>query len=165
MNSILRPPPPTTIRPYYETRANYNGILKQQKVKIEDLDERVSAAKAAYNDALKRLEEISEEIHRLRKEREGGSSSAGQSPGSGPNNIRSGAASSVEEGDPMDDVINRFNCTGINSTDEYLDFPQKMSLKSSPVRQKRVDELECPHMYHDFKSSTSDSQMVSGLRI
>lgn len=132
-------------------------------MKIEDLDERVSAAKTAYNDALKRLEEISEEIHRLRKAREGGSSSGGQSPGSEPKNICSGAASSVEE-DPMDDVINRFNCTGINSTDEYFDFPQKMSLKSSPVRQKRVDELECPHMYQDFKSSTS-GQMVSGLRI
>lgn len=130
-------------------------------MKIEDLDERVSAAKSAYNEALKRLEEISEEIHRLRKEREGASESPA---GSEVNNVCSGAASSVEE-DPMDDVINRFNGTGINSTDEYMEFPQKMSVKSSPVRQKKVGELDCPHMFKDFKdtSSTTVGQMVSLL--
>lgn len=141
---------PFPFRPYYETRANYNGVLKQQKVRIEDLEERVSCAKSAYNEALKRLEEISEEIHRMRKEREG---TVDKSPASAEANI-SGAASSGGD-DPMDDVINRFNCSAINSTDEYRDFPQKLSLKSSPVRQKEVAVLDCPHMYQDFSASKS----------
>ena len=129
--------------------------MKQQKVKIEDLDERVSAAKSAYNDALKRLEEISEEIHRLRKEREGEGSSGGHTPVS-ENNV--GPISMVK--DPMDDVINRFNAAGINSTDEYLDFPQTLGVASSPVRQKKIAVLDCPHMYQDFSSSSS-APMVS----
>lgn len=136
-------------------------MLKQQKAKIEDLDERVSASKAAYNDALKRLEEISEEIHRMRKER--GASPLGSEE---PKNGSDGAESSSVDEDPMDDVINRFNsCAGINSTDEYKDFPQKMGVKSSPVRQKKVGALDCPHMYQDFTSSSSSGptmMMVSG---
>lgn len=56
-------------RPYYETRANYNGILKNQKKRIVELELKVSSAKACYNDALKNLEQISEEIHKMREER------------------------------------------------------------------------------------------------
>lgn len=56
-------------RPYYETRANYNGILKDQKKRIVELELKVSSAKASYNDALKNLEQISEEIHKMREER------------------------------------------------------------------------------------------------
>lgn len=152
-------------------------MLKLQKVRIEDLDERVSAAKSAYNDALKRLEEISEEIHRLRKEREGGGTSSNsdrEEDDNGQSTIVSHISSSsgaVQAGtshgpveDPMDDVINRFNSTGINSTDEYMDFPKKMTTKSSPVRQKKVGELDCPHMYQDFTSSKS-GQMVRDWKI
>lgn len=113
----------------------------------------MSCAKSAYNEALKRLEEISEEIHRMRKEREG---TVDKSPAEA--KISDGAASSAGE-DPMDDVINRFNCTGINSTDEYMDFPQKLSLKSSPVRQKQVGVLDCPHMYQDFSASKSSGMV------
>lgn len=156
-----------SIRPYYETRANYNGVLKQQKVRIEDLDERVSAAKAAYNDALKRLEEISEEIHRLRKEREGSSGFQYDEDDDQSHNITSSEAqagtSSREEDEPMNDLMKRFDGTGINSTDEYREFPQKLTTKSSPVRQNKVAELDCPHMYQDFKKCTG-GQMV-GLQL
>lgn len=134
-------------------------------MKIEDLNERVSSAKAAYNAALMQLEEISEQIHRLRKEREGGgqspSTSASDGDVAGAATEASGGASSVDE-DTMDDVISRFNSTAINSTDEYLDFPQKMSVKSSPVRQKNVGELDCPHMYQDFQGSSSGNAAATG---
>lgn len=53
-------------RPYYETRANYNGLLKAQKNRITDLETRVRDAKLTYNEALRLLEQISEEIHRQR---------------------------------------------------------------------------------------------------
>lgn len=147
-------------RPYYETRANYNGILKQQKVRIEDLEERVSSAKSAYNEALKRLEEISEEIHRMRKEREGGGQSVEMSPSNTTTTSISGGGGG---GDSMDDVIKRLNNSGIDSQDEYRDFPQKLSLKASPVRQKQVGVLDCPHMYQDFappgKSSMTNEEI------
>ena len=56
-------------RPYYETRANYNGLLKAQKKRIMELENRVRDAKMTYNEALKNLEKISEEIHKMRDER------------------------------------------------------------------------------------------------
>ncbi|XP_016995281.2 uncharacterized protein [Drosophila takahashii] len=56
-------------RPYYETRANYNGLLKAQKSRVNELEAKVSAAKLTYNEALKNLEQISEDIHRQRQQR------------------------------------------------------------------------------------------------
>lgn len=57
------------LRPYYETRANYNGILKTQKLRINDLESKVRDSKMTYNEALQNLEKISEEIHKMRDER------------------------------------------------------------------------------------------------
>ncbi|XP_055710926.1 SH3 domain-binding protein 5 isoform X2 [Phlebotomus papatasi] len=108
-------------RPYYETRANYNGLLKSQKQKVNDLEARVSDAKMTYNEALKNLERISEEIHKMRKERQ---------------------AIEVEYG--------ASNSSQIESNDEYLDFPPKLSTKSSPVRQQRFPPLDCPHLLRDI---------------
>lgn len=56
-------------RPYYETRANYNGLLLGQKKQIQELEMKVRDSKMTYNDALKNLEQISEEIHKMREER------------------------------------------------------------------------------------------------
>lgn len=57
-----------SFRPYYETRANYNGLLKAHKKKIAELEEKVVGVKATYNEALRNLEEISESIHKSREE-------------------------------------------------------------------------------------------------
>ncbi|XP_059618725.1 SH3 domain-binding protein 5-like isoform X2 [Phlebotomus argentipes] len=108
-------------RPYYETRANYNGLLKAQKQKVTDLEARVSEAKMTYNEALKNLEQISEEIHKMRKERRSIEMEFGAS-----------------------------NSSQIDSSDEYLDFPAKLSTKSSPVRQQRFAALDCPHLLRDI---------------
>ncbi|XP_059618724.1 SH3 domain-binding protein 5 isoform X1 [Phlebotomus argentipes] len=107
--------------PYYETRANYNGLLKAQKQKVTDLEARVSEAKMTYNEALKNLEQISEEIHKMRKERRSIEMEFGAS-----------------------------NSSQIDSSDEYLDFPAKLSTKSSPVRQQRFAALDCPHLLRDI---------------
>lgn len=36
--------------------------------------------------------------------------------------------------------------------DEYLDFPSKLSIEASPIRQKNIEKLDCPHLMRDFKS-------------
>lgn len=122
-------------RPYYETRANCNGLLKVQKLKIEEMESKIYTAKMTYNEALRHLEEISEEIHRLRQETQ----------------------QKLEQYDleGMDEqtttTTHRSNSSSqIESTDEYLDFPLKLSLKSSPIKQKQLDKHSCPHLLRDF---------------
>ncbi|XP_055913147.1 guanine nucleotide exchange factor rei-2 isoform X2 [Eupeodes corollae] len=122
-------------RPYYETRANYNGLLKTQKERITSLESRVAEAKMSYNEALKNLEQISEEIHKMRQEKR---------------KIMQIEKMAAET--PAQEVVTSpFPCR-IESCDEYLDIPPKLSTKSSPVRQKYPDQHDCPHLLQDFES-------------
>ncbi|GAB0094561.1 uncharacterized protein DMENIID0001_098780 [Sergentomyia squamirostris] len=119
--------------PYYETRANYNGVLKMQKQRINDLEVKVSEAKMTYNEALKNLEMISEEIHKMRKERQ-----------------------SLECG------ISSGSCSQIDSMDEYLDFPSRIPTKLSPATIKvdniNVDEWTEIRLSNSESTSSGYSQ-------
>ncbi|XP_055844798.1 guanine nucleotide exchange factor rei-2 isoform X2 [Episyrphus balteatus] len=126
-------------RPYYETRANYNGLLKTQKERITSLESRVAEAKMSYNDALKNLEQISEEIHKMRQEKRKFMQ------------IEQKAAAETHAQDAVDNSTSSFPCR-IESCDEYLEIPPKLSTKSSPVRQKYPDQHDCPHLLQDFES-------------
>lgn len=123
-------------RPYYETRANYNGLLKTQKERITSLESRVADAKMSYNDALKNLEQISEEIHRMRQEKRKCMQ------------IEQQTAETRAQDASIDAT---FPCR-IESCDEYLDIPPKLSTKSSPIRQKYPDQHDCPHLLQDFEA-------------
>ncbi|XP_037937562.1 uncharacterized protein LOC119671116 isoform X6 [Teleopsis dalmanni] len=142
-------------RPYYETRANFNGLLKTQKGKINELETKVSEAKMSYNDALKNLEQISEDIHRQRQEQRDllRFETMSRSP---PNKHMNVVDCDVQN-------YQRFPCK-IDSTDEYLDLPDKLSTNSSPVRQKRPDIHECPHLLHDFEAVlTFPQKLANGM--
>lgn len=56
-------------RPYYETRANSFGHLNEQKQRIQLLEAKVAETKLNYNDTLRCLELISEEIHKMREDK------------------------------------------------------------------------------------------------
>lgn len=43
-------------------------MLKVQKAKIEEMEAKILNAKMTYNEALRKLEEISEEIHKVRQQ-------------------------------------------------------------------------------------------------
>lgn len=132
-------------RPYYETRANYNGLLKVQREKIVNLEHKVSDSKMTYNEALKKLEQISEEIHKMRQDRKNYL------------NKLTELSSPQEREFPQK----------INSIDEYYDVPLKLSTKSSPIHQKSLDSHECPHLLQDFEDSlqisSSTQQTSSGI--
>ncbi|RZF38104.1 hypothetical protein LSTR_LSTR006503 [Laodelphax striatellus] len=53
--------------PYFELKAQFNQIFEEQKCKVKELERRVSAAKQSYAEALSNLEQISDEIHRIRQ--------------------------------------------------------------------------------------------------
>ncbi|KAL5277642.1 SH3BP5L family protein [Megaselia abdita] len=126
-------------RPYYETRANYNGLLKVQREKIVNLESKVSESKMTYNEALKKLEQISEEIHKMRQDRK--------------NYLNMLNEPSTQE---------REFPQKINSIDEYYDVPLKLSTKSSPIHQKSLDSHECPHLFQDFEDSLQISSSTGG---
>ncbi|XP_017783685.1 PREDICTED: uncharacterized protein LOC108567618 isoform X1 [Nicrophorus vespilloides] len=52
--------------PYYEMKAHFNYLLEQQKTRVQTLESQVSNAKWTYAEALRNLEQISDEIHRTR---------------------------------------------------------------------------------------------------
>lgn len=53
-------------RPYYETKAHFNQVLENQKKRVGALEKSVSDAKTTYAQALRNLEKISDEIHKVR---------------------------------------------------------------------------------------------------
>lgn len=133
-------------RPYYETRANCNGLLKAQKSKILEMESKILNAKMTYNEALKNLEDISEEIHRLREE------TRIKLEGYDMNKETKELPCKpvvVAKDSPVKSDSKR-NSSQINSTDEYLEFPSKLSLKSSPIKQQNLDKHDCPHLLRDF---------------
>ncbi|XP_078580895.1 SH3 domain-binding protein 5-like isoform X2 [Branchiostoma floridae x Branchiostoma japonicum] len=58
-------------RPYFEMKAKIQEDLDERKLRVERLEMGVVKHKTEYSLALKNLEEISESIHRQRKERRG----------------------------------------------------------------------------------------------
>ncbi|XP_044739430.1 uncharacterized protein LOC123300844 isoform X2 [Chrysoperla carnea] len=53
--------------PYFEMKAQFNQHLDLQKIKVQTLEKQVCNAKLTYAEALRHLEQISDEIHRNRK--------------------------------------------------------------------------------------------------
>lgn len=48
-------------------KAHFNQVLEEQKLKVSALEKSVSDAKTTYAEALRNLERISDEIHRVFK--------------------------------------------------------------------------------------------------
>uniref|UniRef100_A0A336MWA7 CSON008152 protein n=1 Tax=Culicoides sonorensis TaxID=179676 RepID=A0A336MWA7_CULSO len=157
-------------RPYYETRANCNGLLKVQKAKIHEMESKILNAKMTYNEALKNLEEISEEIHRLRKETRlkldaydisKENNHVAELPIT--TNLKKPEMSVTDPANVIEHTSSSLsNSSQINSTDEYLEFPSKLSLKSSTIKQQTLDKHDCPHLLRDFDFGTSNSSSKYG---
>uniref|UniRef100_A0AAG5D9S9 Uncharacterized protein n=1 Tax=Anopheles atroparvus TaxID=41427 RepID=A0AAG5D9S9_ANOAO len=135
--------------PYYELRANYNALLLEQKQKVVELEAKVAQSKLRYNEALSSLERISEEIHRQRKARansvddeDGGSGSSGSSA-----TVTRSRGKLLAMHLPF---AKSPSAARIDCNDEYLEFPAKLTIKASPIKQKFLDKLDCPHLLKDF---------------
>lgn len=115
------------------------------------MESKILNAKMTYNEALKNLEDISEEIHRLREETR--IKLEGYDKESEPVVVTKEPAAV-----PVKSYSTR-NSSQINSTDEYLEFPSKLSMKSSPIKQQTLDKHDCPHLLRDFDfGATSGSK-------
>ncbi|KRF94056.1 SH3 domain-binding protein 5 isoform X2 [Drosophila mojavensis] len=146
-------------RPYYETRANYNGLLKAQKLRVNELEAKVSAAKLTYNEALKNLEQISEDIHRQRQQR---------------NNLLNYEAMlrQVDAIDSHQQQTQQQQQQQLQSEseqlqldepeEEYLRMPDRLGSGASSPRQRHPDPHDCPHLLHDFETVLTFPQKLAG---
>lgn len=102
-------------RPYYEMKAHFNQLLEQQKAKVQNFEAQVSSSKLTYAEALRNLEQISDEIHQNRKK-------ASLVAHSLANNKQRSLDSNVSMLDDAEDLI-----------EEYKHFPQQLGEASSPI--------------------------------
>ncbi|KAH8237667.1 hypothetical protein KR038_005219 [Drosophila bunnanda] len=134
----------TLCSPYYETRANYNGLLKAQKTRVNELEAKVSAAKLTYNEALKNLEQISEDIHRQRQQR---------------NNLLNyeamlrqvDAVDALTAGEvaPKQHQQPEMEPEELGPEEQYLQMPERLG-------------HECPHLLTDFEAVLTFPQKLAG---
>ncbi|XP_058063216.1 uncharacterized protein LOC131213234 isoform X1 [Anopheles bellator] len=137
--------------PYYELRANYNALLLEQKQKVVELEAKVAVSKLRYNEALTNLERISEEIHQQRKARANSMDEDGS--------CSSTSSATANHRGKMLAMHLPFNkspsAAKIECSDEYMELPAKLTIKASPIKQKYLDKLDCPHLLKDFARKTS----------
>ncbi|XP_034672278.1 uncharacterized protein LOC117903888 isoform X1 [Drosophila subobscura] len=154
----------TLCSPYYETRANYNGLLKAQKLRVNELEAKVSAAKLTYNEALKNLEQISEDIHRQRQQRNNLRNyeamlrqvdAVDALSGGGMQNARG------RDRDRDDDDNDDADEVDLEEED-YLRMPDRLGSAGSPPRQCLSDPHDCPHLLTDFEAVLTFPQKLAG---
>ncbi|KMZ09750.1 SH3 domain-binding protein 5 isoform X2 [Drosophila simulans] len=143
-------------RPYYETRANYNGLLKAQKTRVNELEAKVSAAKLTYNEALKNLEQISEDIHRQRQQR---------------NNLLNYEAM-LRQVDAVDTLTAGLERSSCGTAADRQDLEAKAAAEEQEHAEEEEEEYlrmperlghhECPHLLTDFEAVLTFPQKLAG---
>lgn len=109
-------------RPYYELKAHFNHLLESQKSKVQNLEAQVTNAKLTYADALRNLEQISDEIHQTRNRTSAIAATLKQ-------------ASTESNNSSLDDIPDFRN--------DYKTLPEKFSPNSSPLCVKNDSNSVC----------------------
>lgn len=112
-----------SFRPYYEMKAHFHQLLEQQKSKVQTLEGQVQNSKLTYADALRNLEQISDEIHQNRKK-------ASMLMNSLANNKQRSLDSTVSMLDDAEDLLEEYKC-----------LPQKIGDLASPIGSK-LEEVD-----------------------
>jgi len=157
--------------PYFEMKAQFNQLLEDQKKRVKGLEQQVGHAKMSYAEALRNLEQISDEIHRTRKyEREtarGGDPLGARGAGVGAESPLPLTASSPDTNNaeplpckvsppglsssslPDTDVWSDSTGTGppdSDSGEEFLRLPEKLGPNASPGVSKADKESAVSQM-------------------
>ncbi|GLV44674.1 uncharacterized protein CBL_20585 [Carabus blaptoides fortunei] len=107
--------------PYFEMKAQFNQLLEAQRSKVQSLESQVCNAKLTYADALRNLEQISDEIHRTRNNTH--------------RTINQTATAPPESKPKVPDTIGSFPDYPYNQEDdEYMSLPATLSATTSPLQ-------------------------------
>lgn len=116
----------------------------------------MSAAKLTYNEALKNLEQISEDIHRQRQQR---------------NNLLNyeamlrqvDAIDSQQQSQQQQQLQSESEQLQLDEPEEeYLRMPDRLGSGASSPRQRHADPHDCPHLLHDFETVLTFPQKLAG---
>ncbi|KAJ9591286.1 hypothetical protein L9F63_002189, partial [Diploptera punctata] len=122
--------------PYFEMKAQFNQLLEDQKKRVKSLEQQVGQAKMSYAEALRNLEQISDEIHRVTS-----------SPDPPSHKVSPPGLSSSSL--PDTDVWSDSTGTGppdSDSGEEFLRLPEKLGPNASPVVSKADRETTASQM-------------------
>ncbi|XP_069703546.1 SH3 domain-binding protein 5-like isoform X1 [Periplaneta americana] len=152
--------------PYFEMKAQFNQLLEDQKRRVKGLEQQVGHAKMSYAEALRNLEQISDEIHRTRKYEgeiaSGGDPLGARGAGVGAESPLPLTVSSPEPPSrkvsppglsssslPDTDVWSDSTGTGppdSDSGEEFLRLPEKLGPDASPVVSKADKDTTASQM-------------------
>lgn len=60
----------------------------------------------------------------------------------------------------VNEPLTKNDISSIYSTDEYLEFPPHLSTQSSPIRQRNLEEMDCPHLLKGFAGYTQHQNNI-----
>ncbi|XP_049806052.1 uncharacterized protein LOC126248753 isoform X1 [Schistocerca nitens] len=147
--------------PYFEMKAQFNQLLEEQKKRVKSLEKQVGQAKMNYAEALRNLEQISDEIHRTRKysgdplgARGSGVGSdspvplltSPERPGEKIEGHPGGVLPPVPSSSSATDTDVWSDSTGTgppdsDSGDEFLKLPDKLGPKAAPIVSKAEKDM------------------------
>lgn len=159
--------------PYFELKSNYNHQMEEQKQRVKKLESQVAQAKASYAEALRNLEQISDEIHQIRNhEMFGGFTDplgvrglgvGAESPHKSSKNVRdSGKSSQVQKRKKTNKQQQKQQLSDAwfdsDSGDEYLTIPSKLGPAASPVMPQKKNESDNLPQYLGLSGLSGDSE-------
>ncbi|XP_039298643.1 SH3 domain-binding protein 5 isoform X2 [Nilaparvata lugens] len=141
-------------RPYFELKAQFNQIFEEQKCRVKELEQRVSAAKQSYAEALGNLERISDEIHRIRQyDRDPHRKRMIRSLGtSGESQVAPSTVSATTLSSSTDHWSDSGSADS-ESEEQYLRLPDRLGPVGSPIIPKNLQEEV--HLNRSEKASLS----------
>lgn len=120
-------------------KAHFNQLLEQQKHRVQCLESQVANVKLSYSDALRNLEQISDEIHKTRSKASSICNSTAKQ-------------SSVDSGDSFSEEVQEY-------AGDYKSLPEKLGPRSSPV----FAQLEEVEGYRNVSLSPGGSERSSRI--
>lgn len=120
-------------------KAHFNQVLEQQKHKVQCLETQVTSAKLSYSDALRNLEQISDEIHRTRSK-----------------------ASSICNSTAKQDSVDSSDSLSDEAQCDYKCLPEKLGALSTPIysRLEEVDGYKNVVLPHNISPGDSESSKI-----
>lgn len=109
-------------------KAHFNHLLEVQRSRVQNLESQVCNAKLTYADALRNLEQISDEIHRTRSK------------------THRNLAKVQEQQSETPETVGSFPEFPYQEEDEYLSLPATLSTTSSPI-QTTMEEVSGKNIF------------------
>lgn len=134
-------------------KAHFNQLLEQQKSKVHHYETKVSTAKLTYAEALRNLEQISDEIHQIRRR-------ASLLPATLPTRCSKQQPSSIHSSESfLDDAQDAELSFIVDDEDEYKSLP----LSLSAVQQMNNDNATTPSSMDDTISGSVAAQLSHSM--